>query len=176
MFSGDAPLEKVEKTLECSRCLAQLDVIHFSKTQSKLSSILRKCKKCVELVSILANSNGTSSAPGPLPLNVAKIKIAGLETRATQPIEAVVLSLSMASEADLLPMAECTRWCTMCQLTDKKQVHAVCSCVECEENLCAEHQGDHALRKVTSSHVVSLIEVPPQYPAPPVSPIRFQCR
>ena len=89
-------MEKVEKTLECSRCLAQLDVIHFSKTQSKLSSILRKCKKCVELVSVLANSNGT-----PLPLNVAKSKIAEV-TRATQPIEAVVSNLSMASEADLL--------------------------------------------------------------------------
>ena len=63
-------------------------------------------------------------------------------------------------------MAEFARWCTMCQLTDKKRVHAVCSCVECEENLCAKHQEEHALRKVTSSHVVSLIEAPPQYPAP----------
>ena len=63
-------------------------------------------------------------------------------------------------------MAECipVRWCTMCQLTDKKRVHAVCSCVECEENLCAKHHED-PLYKVTS-HVVSLIEVPPQYPAP----------
>jgi B-box zinc finger len=55
----------------------------------------------------------------------------------------------------------------MCQLTDKKQVLAVCSYVECEENLCADHQEDHALRKVTSSHAVILIKVPPrQYPAP----------
>lgn len=54
--------------------------------------------------------------------------------------------------------AESTRWCAMCLLTGKKQVHAVCSCVECKENLCAKHQEDHALHKLASCPVASLRE------------------